>query len=275
MTTDFMDKDTQYEEQSGGTSDGYARIYWMNGTPRDKTPGRFWAFPDWLVDAGVSFGAPWKQADHTFSDGNSKPIVAASALHVAPICWRQQNFLKDDSGGVASWLPLGKRGKFGPDEGVCLEMLCLVEGLSEPVVLSAKSIKTAMAWLATILPEYRKLRDAVKQSRGGKAVPPWWFWLAIRSAIDPQTKQPIYEKTIGTMVTPPTWVLPGDLASRETWKAMYVGNDMADIGEAAYAAARDWARQAIGDSRQPAETAAAPAGRNVPQPIEDDGDMPF
>ena len=273
MTTDFMDKETSYQEQSGGTSDGYARIYWMNGAPRDKTPGRFWAFPEWLEESGVSVGEPWKAVDHTFSDGNSKSIVVAPALRVAPICWRQQNFIKDDSGGVAEWLPLGKRGKFGPDEAVFFEMLCMVEGIDVPVVFSAKGIKTAMAWLASILPEYRKMRDTVKQSRGGKVVPPWWFWLNIRSERDAKN-QPVYEKTVGAMVTPPIWVPQGDIVSRDTWKAMYVGNDLADAGEQAYQDAAEWARQAIGDSRQPVD--AAPSYKNAPQPIEDDGsDIPF
>lgn len=274
MTTDFMDKETTYQEQSGGTSDGYARIYWMNGAPRDKTPGRFWAFPDWLDEAGVTVDKPWKTVDHTFSDGNTKAIVATSALNIAPICWRQQNFIKDDNGNVAEWLPMGKRGKFGPDESVCFEMLCFAEGVSDPVVFSAKGIKTAMAWLARILPDYRKMREAVKQSRGGKVVPPWWFWLRVRSAIDATTKQPTYEKTVGAMVTPPLWIPQGDITSRETWKAMYVGNDLADVGEVTYQNAVTWAQQAIGDSRQLAET-PAPTGHNVPQPIEDDSGLPW
>ena len=103
------------------------------------------------------------------------PSDRARALRLAPICWRQQNFIKDDEGCVATWLEPGKRGKFGPGEAVFFEMLAIVEGLSEPVVFSTKSIKAAMAFLANILPDYRKVRDAIKAERGGRAVPPWWF----------------------------------------------------------------------------------------------------
>lgn len=275
--TDFSEQESQYTEQSSGTSDGYARIYWMNGEPRVKTPGRFWAFPDRLAEAGITVGAPWSEPQkHAFKDGNEKPLHFARALRLAPICWRQQNFIKDDEGGVATWLEPGKRGKFGPGEAVFFEMLAIVEGLSEPVVFSTKSIKAAMAFLANILPDYRKVRDAIKAERGGRAVPPWWFWLAIRSAVDPQTKEPVYEKTSGSMVTPPIWVMPPNLESRETWKTMYVGSDLAAVGEAAWLAARDWASRPIseGFSAQGAEEAAPAGGRNVPQAVTD-ANLPF
>ena len=121
----------------------------------------------------------------------------------------------DASGNVEAWLPAGKRGKFAPGEGVYFEMLTFVEGSTEAMVLSAKGTKTAMAWLASILPDYRKMRDDIRQNRGGKHVPPWWFWLAIRGALDAQ-KKPVYEKTLGnSYVTAPTWV-HDDLSSRDT-----------------------------------------------------------
>lgn len=275
MTTDFMERESTYQEQSGGSSDGYARIYWMNGVPREKTPGRFWTFPDRMEELGIVIEKPWKAVDHTFSDGNSKAIQVAPALRIAPVCWRQQNFMKDATGGVDSWLEPGKRGKFSPNEGVYLEMLAIVEGLNVPVVFSAKGTKTVMAWLAKILPDYRKMRDEIKKTRGGRSVPPWWFWLAIRSDMD-EKKQPVYEKTTGNnFVTPPIWVQSGDILNRDTWKAMYVGNDWADIGETAYNDAADWVVTPI-SAGYTMPAAPEPPRRNVPQPIDEtDASLPF
>jgi hypothetical protein len=271
--TDFMDRESAYQEQSGGAGDGYTRIYWMNGEPRDKTPGRFWTYPDKLIDAGISFDKPWKLITHTFSDGNSKDILVTPALHIAPVCWKQQTFIRDATGGVAGWVTersFGKKMEAG--QSVYFEMLTIAEGLSLPVVFSTKGIKTSMAFLADILPEYRKMRDEIKKSRGGKVVPPWWFWLAIRSDLD-TNKQPSYEKTPqGKAVTPPRWIQAGDVTQRETWKAMYVGHDRADEGETTYQEAAEWVKRLISEGYS-TQAEEAPAGRNVPQPITED--VPF
>lgn len=273
MTIEFLPTDSVYQEPSNGSNDGYARLYWMNGEPRLQTPGRFWTFPERMDEASIQLESPWKSIEHTFSDGAQKTLLASPALHLAPICWRQQNFLKDASGNVDSWLPAGKRGKFAPGEGVYFEMLTFVEGSTEAMVFSAKGTKTAMAWLASILPDYRKMRDGVRQIRGGKPVPPWWFWLAIRGALDAQ-KKPVYEKTLGnSYVTAPTWV-HDDLSSRDTWKAMYVGNELAARGELLYQEAALWASSPISDSHQVVQQ-ETPSGRNTPRPLEDDSEIPF
>ena len=145
MTIEFLPTDSVYQEPSNGSNDGYARLYWMNGEPRLQTPGRFWTFPERMDEASIQLESPWKSIEHTFSDGAQKTLLASPALHLAPICWRQQNFLKDASGNVDSWLPAGKRGKFAPGEGVYFEMLTFVEGSTEAMVFSAKGTKTAMS----------------------------------------------------------------------------------------------------------------------------------
>lgn len=275
--SDFLERDSKYQEQSTTASDGYTRIYWMNGEPRDGTPGRFWANPDQLVEAGISFEKPWKVVNHTFSDGNKKDIAVATALHIAPICWRQQTYTRDATGQITGWVTERTRGKMQPGQSVFFEMLCLVEGLNSPVVLSAKAIKTSMAWLADILPAYRKMRDEIKKSRNGRSVPPWWFWLAIRSELGPD-KKPVYDKTPqGKAITPPRWIVPGDITQRDTWAAMYVGNEWADIGEEWYDnGGADWATCLISDTYAGATPEATEAGRNVPVAIDDtNNDIPF
>jgi hypothetical protein len=267
---------TSYEEQSTSSGDGITRMYWMNGEPRDKTPGRFWMDQERVANAGIT-EAPtgWKAINHTFRRGESADLYVAAGLRIAPIVWRQQNYYKDGSGGVEGWIADRKFGKLASNEGIAAEILCLVQGIDQPMVLRLNSTKASMAWMATILPAYKKMRDAVRKSRNGAPVPPWWFWLAVRSAVKAEEDgkaTPVYEKVNGSVVTPPIWVAPEDTADREAWKALYVGNDLANQGEAIYLeTGREWATKRIGDgySAQP-----EPEGRNVPQPVSE-SDIPF
>lgn len=279
MTTeqDYLPTQTQYEEQQTSGGDGLTRMYWMNGEPRDKSPGRFWMDADRADSAGLSvLPKPWQAIEHTFKRGETASLYVAPALYIAPICWRQQNFIKNASGGVETWIEERKFAKLAPNEGIAFELLCLVQGIDQPMVLSLKSTKASMAWAANILKDYKSMRDEIKKSRGGSVVPPWWFWLAVRSAVNEKDKKPIYETVNGSVITPPTWVTPGDIHARETWKAMYVGNDLAALGESVYLeTGKAWAAKRIseGYSAQPDAT-PEPSGRNVPQPYTED-EAPF
>lgn len=268
---------TSYEEQSTSTGDGLTRMYWMNGEPRDRTPGRFWMDQERVANAGIT-AAPegWQATPHTFKRGESADLYVASALWIAPIVWRQQNYYKDASGGVESWIPDRKFGKLAQNEGIAAEVLCLVQGIDQPMVLRLNSTKASMAWVANILPDYKKMRDAVRKSREGAVVPPWWFWLAVRSAMKTEKNgqtTPIYETVNGSVITPPIWVAPDDITDRAAWKALYVGNDLANQGEAIYLeTGKEWAAKRIGDGY-----AAQPESelKNAPQPVESDRDLPF
>lgn len=276
--TNFWEQGAEYDEQTAGRGDGLTRVYWMNGEPRDKTPGRFWVAQNRIVDQGIELGEPWKVQSHTFRGGDTNDLYFASALYLAPICWKQQNYKGDGQGGVAEWIEGRKFSKLEAGESIAYEMLCLMQGFgSQPVVLSTKGTKTSMAFAAKILPDFKKLRDAVKKARSGAVVPPWWFWLAIRSERDAKGGI-VYEKTKGTQVTPPIWVMPENLEDREVWTKLYVGNELAAIGQQVYSEiGKEWAQRPISDGYAPREDAAAVGveNRNVPKPIESDDDMPF
>lgn len=276
MSEEFLPTGTSYEEQSGNAGDGLARFYWMNGEPRDKTPGRFWMDQERASNAGlIALPQPWKAITHTFKRGDTADLFMSPALRIAPIVWKQQNFIKDASGNVESWIEEKKFGKLAQGEGIAFELLCLVQGIDIPLVLSMKSTKASMAWAANILPDYKKLRDAVKKSRNGATVPPWWFWLNIRSAIKAD-KTPAYETINGSVITPPTWVAPADVSSRDAWKELYVGNELASIGEAIYLdTGKAWATRKISDGYQRQDVEPT-NDRNVPQVYqEDEAGIPF
>jgi len=272
---DYLPTETAYEEQQSNVGDGLPRFYWMNGEPRDKTPGRFWMDAERAENAGI-VPANWTLVDHTFKRGETATLYVSPALYIAPISWRQQNFIKNASGGVESWIEERKFSKLAQNEGIAFEMLCLVKGLEQPMVLSLKSTKASMAWAANILPEYSKLRTEIKKSRTGQVIPPWWFWLAIRSAIGDKDKKPVYETVNGSVITPPIWVAPDNLHDRETWKSMYVGTDIAALGEAAYVeTGKAWAAKRISEGYNPQTEAVAPAGRNAPQAYSEADEPPF
>lgn len=279
MTTeqDFLPTETQYEEQTANSGDGLLRMYWMNGVPQLKSGGRFWMNAERVESAGLVLPTPWKVVNNTFKSGEAEDIYASPALHLAPIVWRQQNFMKNASGGVESWIEEKKFGKLGTNEGIAFELLCLVQGIDQPLVLSLKSTKASMAFAANILPDYGKMRTEVKKSRTGTTISPWWFWLAIRAAIKPD-KTPAYETVNGSVITPPTWIAPENyLTDRAAWKAMYVGAELAALGEFVYLdTGKAWAAKRIseGYSAQP-DIASVAGGRNVPQAYSEDDQVPF
>lgn len=270
--------ETAYEEQQSNTGDGLFRMYWLNGNPQLKTGGRFWIGTDKAEAAELTLPAPWSVVSHTFKRGATSDIWVADELKIAPISWRQQNFWKNEDGGVESWIEEKRFGKLEQNEGIAFELLCLVQGVDIPMVLSVKSSKASMAWAANILPDYRKMRDAVKKSRGAKVIPPWWFWLTVRAPVIGKDKKPHYEVVKGSTITPMTWIVADDyLENRETWKSMYVGADVAAMGERVYVdTGKAWATKRISEGYTIHADQDAPEtnGRNVPQAYTED-EAPF
>jgi hypothetical protein len=80
----------------------------------------------------------------------------------------------------------------------------------------------------------------------------------VRGEIDTR-KQPVYEKTKGSPVTPPKLILPdGDVVTMA--RALYVGKALLERGEALRAQYDEWLRES------PSTAAAAP----VTSPVSED-----
>ena len=139
-----------------------------------------------------------------------------------------------------------------------VEVLVMAQGLDTPVVWSSKRIKTSMG-LVSMLREYRTaLLEPFRRERKNPGVPSWAFWLPVRGEVDAR-KQPVYEKTKGSPVTPPKLILPdGDVATMA--RALYVGKALLERGEALRAQYDAWLR----------ETPAAPAAAPTPTPVSED-----
>lgn len=254
--------------------DGLLRINWYNGDPKQRTPGAFFVSHKSLEAMGVEApGAPWKEATRTFSTGTTDEGYEASALKFMAIGVRQQDVVLDGEGRVVEWLE-GRTAKEARPDGwsVVVELLCIAQGFQHgPVVWRSKRVKTSMAMVASILPTYRKeLLDEVKKARKNPKIPAWAFWLPIRGAVDAKGA-PVYEKTAGAMVTPPTLVLPaGDAV--EVAKSLFVGGELLSYGEQMRGEWDTWLTTKPGDAR--AQAVEAPHNNGV-QEMEPDSALPF
>lgn len=262
---------TQYTDNAP-QGDGLLRINWYNGDPKLKTPGAFFVAQKSLDALGIEApGAPWKPVTRTFSTGNSEDGYEAPALKLMTIGARQQDCTIDTDGNL-TWLE-GRTDKNARPNGwsVFAELLCVAQGFGHgPVVWRSKRVKTSMGMLVGILGTYRReLLDEVKKARKNPKIPAWAFWLPIRGAVDAKGA-PVYEKTQGAPVTPPTLVLPdGDALERA--KALFVGGELLSYGEAIRGEYDAWLSTRPGDAR-----AAAPAEvHNGVQEMEPDSALPF
>lgn len=266
--------------ESAGT--GLGTFYWLHGTNQGgaKTPGVFYVKDTELAEPP---DAPW-QADNRYEDqAEPESGYSAALLKIAPIVWHSQWYLseRDDDGeqvrrkGPRNWIS-------GYEAGAQkhTDLICLVEGIPDPLVLSADG-KNKSGALSDIIRIYRNglLRKADFQARKrGKRAVPWMFWLPIaqKKRSDGSTDyvkvvNPKTGKETGSVVTPPTLYLPPDAI-----ESLLVTEEQLRLGGEIFAAYLEWSREL----RQPpnvtnaqytiTNTPQLAAGRNVPQPIEDD-----
>lgn len=239
--------------------DGLARIHWHNGDPGAKTPGAFFLTKRNAENNSVTVhGSPWREITRQFRSGSSEDGYEARALKIAVLGVRQHD-VTIDSDGVMTYVGRTPRGAARPAGwSLYVEILCMAQGLDQPVVWASKRIKTSMA-MTTLLRAYRlELLEPIRQEKRNPNVPSWAFWLPIRGDVDAK-RQPIYEKTKGAPVTPPKLILPdGDVATMA--RALYVGKALLERGEALRAQYDAWLR----------ETPAAPAAAPTPTPVSED-----
>lgn len=261
MTHDINDLTTfatAYQDNAP-QGDGLCRINWLNGDLGSRTPGAFFVTRRRIEAHGVTVeGSPWREIDRMFRSGSSESGYEARALKVAVLGVRQHD-VTIDTDGVMTYIPRPPRGAPKPAGwSLYVEVLVMAQGLDTPVVWASKRIKTSMG-LVSMLREYRTaLLEPFRRERKNPGVPSWAFWLPVRGEVDAR-RQPVYEKTKGSPVTPPKLILPdGDVATMA--RALYVGRALLDRGEALRAQYDAWLR----------ETPAAPAAAPITPPVTED-----
>ena len=204
MTTEivpsFLDTiDALPAEIPGAAALEPGRLNWYHGVNAGnvKTPGVFYARATAFMDTP---DAPW-ETDNRFADETG---YSAAELRIAFIANRSQWFIPAEEQGKPPqrWLQ-------GYEVGAkkLTEYLIMVDGLSEPMVLSVSG-KYKAGPFADILSEYRRgaLAQAMRQVR--RTLPVWAFWLPIAGKRD-ASGNPVYLKAsdgdgkeYGSIVTP-------------------------------------------------------------------------
>lgn len=272
MTTDelartFMDDIDQLPaEIPGAAMLEPGRLSWLHGaTGQVKTPGVFYGKDTAFVEPP---GALWA-ADERYAD-QGEIGYSAPELHIAFIANRSQWFLPgEDRGDLPTWLSAYQDGA-----KKLTEYLIQIDGIYEPMVLSVSG-KYKAGPIADILSTYRRGALAQAMRKVKRTLPAWSFWLPI--ANKRQDGKTAYLKAsdadgkeYGSVVTPPA--LSGPPIARTAQEII----DGAEV----WKEYQDWARysrvpQGVTEATYTVENRPAlPAGKNVPQPIED-ADLPF
>lgn len=241
-------------------------IWWLHGAKAGatKVPGVFYAKAAEFADVPP---APWA-ADNRFEDETG---YSAAELRIAVIGWRQQWFQqdKDDPKAMPKYIT-----DYQPGANKHVEIICMVDGLDEPMILSVKGYHKTKALLDAIR-EYENglLKQASRIAK--RSLPRWTFYLPIKNKLNSKGETEYIEaqdgagKTYGSVVTPPALYLPADAI-----ESCFVGEETLRRGADIRTQYAQWFTQkrlplqiAEGDY-QIEEIKQLPAGRNVPQPVE-------
>jgi hypothetical protein len=233
------------------------RFIWLHGVKQARTSGVFYAKES---EFSTEPPAPWG-LDNRFDNERG---YSASELRIAIIGTRTQWFVPGVDGKAPTYL-----GHYEAGAKKHLEVLCLVDGLDDPMVFSASGMNKAKP-MQDIIKAYNDglLKQASRIAKRG--LPPWSFWLPIKNKVTAEGKTAYIEaadsagKTYGSVVTPPALYLPGD-----AMETLFVGADAlrrgADVRDtyASWFEARRLPPQVLEGEVLP----ALPAPRNTPQEI--------
>lgn len=250
------------------------RIIWLHGIKQAKLPGAFYVKDTELNGTPAE---PWK-ADNRFEEERGERGYSTPALKIAVLGQRTQWFIQGDrdNGTITQWIARYEEGS-----KKLVEFLVLVEGISEPMVLSASGMNKAKPLIDAVY-DYRN--GLLKQaSRIAKVqLPLWAFWLPFQNRLDSNGKTAYQEaadgqgKTYGSVVTPPALRLPPDAMD-----ALFVGKETLERGAAIVAEYHNWPKtKRLSNDMVEGQVITVKAlpepRRNVPQALPDDeGVTPF
>lgn len=199
-------------------------IWWYNGNKQAKTPGIFYVKGTALQQEPVEPWAPSQRFEN--ESGFETPT-----LHLALITWRQQPYhvVEVVSGGekrkdrryIAEWEPGAQ---------IHTEIVCLAEGIAEPVVWSFHGMTgRAVMGKTGIFNTYRNglLREA--EQIAGKRLPLWTFWLPISTLVNARGQVTYTDTGHGSLVTLPMLAL-ADTPQAELLDTLFVGEEWISYG---------------------------------------------
>lgn len=226
-------------------------MWWYNGVKAARTPGIFYLKNESLRTPP---DAPWRPSarfDH--EEG-----WEALRLHLLIICYRQQPYRIVTHGSPTSprrerlYLP-----EWEPGAQFHTELLCLVEGIPEPVVWSCHGMTSrAVTGKHGIIATFRAtiLKEAEKIAQ--KRLPLWTFWMPLATQRDAHQRVVYADTGHGSMVTPPALDLPQQ-PFPDLCDTLFAGKDRITYGYALYEQYADWRTERRSSPRTPPDRSRA------------------
>lgn len=235
-------------------------IWWFNGNKPARTPGRFYVKHAALQQEPLEPWVPSQRFAH-------EPGFETETLHLALITWRQQPYrtLDTAAGGeqrktrqyLAAWEPGAQ---------IHTEIVCLAEGIAEPVVWSFHGMTgRAVMGKSGLLATYRSGLLRAAEQVAGKRLPLWTFWLPLSTQIDTRGQVVYTDTGHGSLVTLPMLHLPTE-ADTTLMNDLFVGENWLAYGYAVYADFEAWRHQRRGQ----AQAATSPGADPVDVPFAPD-----
>lgn len=243
-------------------------IWWYNGSKQAKTPGIFYVKGAALQQEPAD---PWVPSQRFENEiGFETPL-----LHLALITWRQQPYhvVEVVSGGeqrkhrryIAEWEPGAQ---------IHTEIVCLAEGIAEPVVWSCHGMTgRAVMGKNGICATYRTglLRHAEQVAR--KRLPLWTFWVPISTLRDARGQVTYTDTGHGSLVTLPMldW---SDASQAELIDRLFTGEEWIVYGYEVRRQFESWRSQRRGLNGAANGNSTANGNGHGDEPFYDEEDVP-
>lgn len=236
-------------------------ITWMHGSKQGRTPGAFFGK---ATEFNGTPAAPWVLDERFDND----PGYSAPTLRLAFVAWRSQWYMEEERSGkkFKSWIIDYQQGARKQ-----VEYIVFAEGVDEPMILTLPKFTKAKP-IQDIVKEYQDglLKQAARLAK--RALPLWSFWVPIQGV--QKDGKPVYDEVqragtgTGAYVTYPVAAFPTDAMD-----SLFVGEELLRRGADVARTYGKWREE----RRLPPQIAEGevvtikqlPAGRNVPQPVEE------
>lgn len=236
--------------------EAYPRIWWYNGSKQAGTNGHFYTTQREFEQCPTGF--------ETVERYDDEVGYKADALRIAIIRRRAQAYTEVRDGGNATktW-----HDHYKPGMRIYTELLCLIEGIDEPVVWVVKGMtgQAVTKKRSGLIAQHDELvlKLAAQTWKGGGVVPPWAFWMPIMAPKTDKGKPAYTDTGYGSFVTLPVLALPQ--MSRDALKVLFVGRPLLDEGLRIYHDSAEWFTTMRGND----------APTTTPAPAVDDSVEPF
>ncbi|MEN9936221.1 MAG: hypothetical protein RLZZ387_2800 [Chloroflexota bacterium] len=244
-------------------------IWWYNGNKQAKTPGVFYVKGTALQQEPAEPWAPSARFDNETG-------FETSALHLAPITWRQQPYR------VVEVVSNGTQRKdrryltdWEPGAQIHTEIVCLAAGIAEPVVWSFHGMTgRAVMGKSGIFNSYRHglLRGAEKVA--GKRLPLWTFWLPITTLRNAKGQITYTDTGHGSLVTLPMLDWP-TAPEPELIDTLFVGEEWVAYGYEVRRQFESWRTQRRGTNGAANGTGATNGHTQNDEAIYDEEEVPL